>query len=137
MFSYIDLVRAEIALEVGERFGVAIEDAETDAWRTLGDVARSVVGHAGGTATEAAVLGWVRKLIADGYGVSAELTPDEEVFGDHDRMTSWFGAVPYPHHLGDRWFAKQRGKPPDHSAEPSDPGAGSGGPCAPPERSWP
>jgi hypothetical protein len=92
MFSYVDLVRIEIALEVGERFGVTIPDEETDGWRTLGDVARLVVQRAGAATTEREVFDWVRALIADGYGVAAALMPDEEVFGDYDRMTSWFMA---------------------------------------------
>jgi hypothetical protein len=116
VFSYIDLVRAEIALEVGERFGVNIPDEETDGWRSLGDMARSVVARAGVAATEAEVFGWVRGLIADGYGVTAELTPAEEVFADYDRMTAWFAATPYPRCLGDRWYARQRGK---HAGDPN------------------
>ena len=119
MFSYVDLVRAEIAIEVGEQFGVTIPEQETDRWRTLGDVARSVVQLAGEKTTEPEVLEWVHALIADGYGVEAALTPDEEVFGDYDRMTSWF-AAPSPHHLGDRWFARQRA---GHSGDPAEPGA--------------
>src|SRR5438105_1763126 len=59
VFSYIDLVRVEIAMEVGERFGVAIPDEETDRWRSLGDVARSVVARASGAASEAEIFGWV------------------------------------------------------------------------------
>lgn len=113
MFSYADLVRAEIALEVGDRFGVAIPDEEVEGWRSLGDVARSVVAQAGGAANEAEVFGWVRSLVADGYGVPAELTPDEAVFTDYDRMIGWFMASPYPHGLGERCFARQRDAVPD------------------------
>ncbi|MEZ6142223.1 MAG: acyl carrier protein [Zavarzinella sp.] len=108
MFSYVDLVRTEIALEVGEHFGIAIPKEETDGWRSLGDIARSVVARAGGAGTETEVFGWIRGLVADGYGVTAELTPDEPVLADYDRMTGWFMAAPYPHHLGDRWFVRQR-----------------------------
>ncbi len=107
MFSHVDLVRIEIALEVGERFGVTISDEETDGWRTLGDVARSVVGHADGTATEPEVFDWVRTLIVEGYGdtEAANLTADSDVFSDYDRATAWFGSAPYPHGLEDRCFA--------------------------------
>ena len=119
MFSYVDLVRAEIAIEVGDQFGVTIPEGETDRWRTLGDVSRSVVRHAGGKTTEPDVFAWVRALIADGYGVAA-VTPDEGVFGDYDRMTSWFMAAPYPHRLGDRWFARQRSERHGDPAEPGD-----------------
>ena len=80
MFSYVDLVRTEISLEVGKRFGVTIPEEETDGWRSLGDVARSVVGHACAKATEAEVFDWVRTLIVEGYGVSTELTPEGDVF---------------------------------------------------------
>ena len=72
MFSYVDLVRVEIALEAEEQFGVTIPDEETDGWRTLGDAARSVAGRAGGAATEAEVFDWLRTLIAEGYGVAEE-----------------------------------------------------------------
>lgn len=108
MFSYVDLVRVEIALELGERFGVTISDEETDGWQTLGDVARSVVVRADGTATESEVFEWVRTLIVEGYGdtEAAALTADSDVFSDYDRATAWFGAKPYPHRLADRWFAK-------------------------------
>ena len=34
MFSYINLVRVEIALEVGERFNVTIQDEETEGWQS-------------------------------------------------------------------------------------------------------
>ncbi len=121
MFSYVDLVRVEIALEVGERFGVTIPDEEADGWRSLGDIARSVAARTGGAATEAEVFGWVRGLIADGYGVPVELTPDEPVFADYDRMTGWFMAPPYPRRLGDRWFARQVGAPTD--APDAEPGS--------------
>jgi hypothetical protein len=110
MFSYVDLVRGEIAMEVGERFGVTIPDEETDRWRTLGDVARSVAERAGGTVTEANVFHWVRTLIIEGYGVTTELTPEGDAFGDYDRAIAWFMAPPYPHHLADRVFAKHREK---------------------------
>ena len=104
MFSYIDLVRMEIALNVGERFGVDVSE-ESDGWRTLGDIARSVVGRAGGTATELEVICWVRTLIVEGYGVTTELTPEGDVFGNYDRATAWFFAAPYPLGLSDRYFA--------------------------------
>jgi hypothetical protein len=119
-FSCIDLVRGEIALEVGERFGLEIPDEETDGWRTLGDAARSVVWRVGGKATEAQVFDWLRTLIAEGYGVSTELAPEDDVFGDHDRMTEWFGSPPYPYTLGDRRFAGKKGEP---SGGPAEPGA--------------
>jgi hypothetical protein len=60
VFSYIDLVRVEIALEVGDRFGVDIADEETDGWQSLGDIARAVVARARGAATEAEVFDWIR-----------------------------------------------------------------------------
>lgn len=110
MFSYIDLVRGEIALEVSERFGVDIRDEEADEWRSLGDVARTVAARAGGAESEATGFAWVRRLVAEGYGISDELTPEEPVFADHDRMTRWFMAPPYPHRLGDRWYASGRGR---------------------------
>jgi hypothetical protein len=108
VFSYVDLVRVEIALEAEEQFGVTIPDEETDGWRTLADVALSVAGRAGGKATEAAVFDWLRTLIAEGYGVSAELTPEEDVFSDYDRMVAWFSSHPYPYNLGERWFARNK-----------------------------
>ena len=75
--------------------------------------------RAGGAATEAEVFGWLRKLIADGYGVPTDLTPEEPVFADYDRMTDWFMALPYPHRLGERWFARQQAAPSDNpDAEP-------------------
>lgn len=108
MFSYVDLVRVEIALEIGERFGVTISDEEADGWQTLGDVARSVVSHADGVATESEVFDWVRTLIVEGYGdtEAASLTAESAVFSDYDRATAWFSSAPYPHRLGDRWFAR-------------------------------
>jgi hypothetical protein len=106
MFSYTDLVRAEIAMEIDERFDFPIPDAECNGWRTLGDVARSIAGRAVGTVTEAEAFDWVRTLIAEGYGVSTRFAPEDDVFGDYDRMIAWFGAAPYPHHLGDRLFAR-------------------------------
>jgi hypothetical protein len=118
VFSYMDLVRTEIALEVGERFGVTIPEEEMYSWRALGDVARSVVGQAGRKATEAEVFDWVRTLIVEGYGVSTELTSEGDVFGDYDRATAWFMALPYPYRLGDRWFARRLGTRPDGPAEP-------------------
>jgi hypothetical protein len=115
VFSYVDLVRGEIPLEVGERFGVTIPDEETDGWRTLSDVAQSVVERAGGTATEPEVIDRVRVLLAEGDSASAALKAEDEIFGDYDQAVAWFMAPPYPHRLGDRWFAKRRGGP----AEPS------------------
>jgi hypothetical protein len=107
VFSYADLVRVEIALEVGEQFGVTVSDKEAGDWQTLGDVARSVVSHADGAATESEVFDWVRTLIVEGYGdtAAANLTADSAVFSDYDRATAWFSSTPYPHRLGDRWFA--------------------------------
>ena len=119
MFSYVDLVRVEIAVEVENRFDVTIPEEVTVGWRTLGDVARAVVSQVGGSGSEVEVFDWLRNLIAEGYGVSAELTPDEEVFDDYDRMTSWFMATPYPNHLGDRWFVRQGG---GHSKGPAESG---------------
>jgi hypothetical protein len=118
VFSYVDLVRVEIALEVEERFGVTIPDEETTGWQNLGDVARSVLEHDGGAATEAEVFDWVRTLIVEGYGVTKELTPECDVFGEYDTAVAWFMAPPYPHRLRDRWFAKQRGALPGGPAEP-------------------
>lgn len=91
MFSYIDLVRVEIALEAEEQFNVTIPEPETDGWLTLGDVARSVVGH-GATATETEVVSWVRTLLVEDYGATevAELTAVGDVFSDYDRATAWF-----------------------------------------------
>ena len=92
MFSYVDLVRVEIALAAEERFGAAISDEETDGWLTLGDVARSIVGHAGTTVTESAVVEWVRSLLLEGCGATelAELGPEGDIFSDYDRATTWF-----------------------------------------------
>jgi hypothetical protein len=124
LFSYIDLVRAEIAMEAGDRFSVHITDEETDGWRTLGDAARSVVRGTGGAVTEAQVFDWLRTLIAEGYGVSAELAPEDDLFGDYDRMTAWF-ARPGLHTLGDRRFAK-KGDEPGVAPDPArDVGPGS------------
>jgi hypothetical protein len=109
MFSYIDLVRMEIALAVEKEFGVAIPaDPEIDAWRTLGDVARSIVGRVGVTATEAELVDWVRTLMIEGYGDTelAKMTPESDVFSDYDRATTWFTSKLYPYRLEDRWFAK-------------------------------
>jgi hypothetical protein len=108
MFSYVDLVRVEIAMEIEERFGVTISDEQTDGWLTLGDVARAVVGRAGMTATEAEVVDWVRTLMVEGYGATelTQLTPEGDVFSDYDRATAWFSAAPYPYRLADRWFAR-------------------------------
>jgi hypothetical protein len=113
MFSYVDLVRVEISLELMQQYRGAIPDEEMNGWLTLGDVARSVVGCVGGTMTESEVFDWVRTLMVEGYGATelAEISPDGDVFGDYDRATAWFGAAPYPHHLGDRWFAT---RPPEH-----------------------
>jgi hypothetical protein len=108
VFSYVDLVRGDIALALGERFGVTISDEETDGWQTLGDVARSVVSHADGAASESEVFDWVRTLIVEGYGdtEATKLKADCDVFSDYDRATAWFGSPPYPHSLADRWFAR-------------------------------
>jgi hypothetical protein len=80
MFSYVDLVRVEIAMEASEQFGVTIPDEETDGWRTLGDVAVCVVGRADGTATESEVFEWVRTFIVEGYGDTevAKLTAESD-----------------------------------------------------------
>jgi hypothetical protein len=95
LFSYIDLVRLAIALEVGERFGVDIAREEFETWRTLGDVARSVVARDGGTATEAQVFEWLRARIVEDCGATelAELTADGDVFSDYDRATAWFNTL--------------------------------------------
>ncbi len=92
MFSYIDLVRVEIAMDAEEWFGVTIPEEETDGWRSLGDVAQSVVRRGGGRATEEEVFNWLRTLLVEAYGVSMELTPEGDVFGDYDRVTAWFFA---------------------------------------------
>jgi hypothetical protein len=105
VFSYVDLVRAEIGIEAEVYFGLTIPEAEWDGWRTLGDVARSVSRRAAGT-SEAEVFAWLCVLIAEGYGVSAPTSPDAEVFGDADRAAAWFSRPPYPRRLGDRFFAK-------------------------------
>jgi hypothetical protein len=119
VFSYADLVRTEVALEAEEEFGVTITDEELGGWRSLGDAARSVAGRAAGTVTEEAVFDWLRTLIEEGYGVSAELTPEEEMFSDYDRMIGWFFSSPYPHHLGGRLYARNKGK---HPRGPTDAG---------------
>ncbi len=90
MFSYVDLVRVEIALDAEAQFGVSISDEETDDWHTLGDIARMIVDRNSGKATEAEVFDWLRTLMAETYGVSMELTPDGNVFGDYDQVTGWF-----------------------------------------------
>ena len=120
MFSHVDLVRVEIALDAEVRFDITIPEVETDDWRTLGDVARTVAGHAGGRTTEAEAFAWVRALMAEAYGVSMELTPEGDVFGDYDRVTAWFFA---------RNRSDRRGP-----AELGDVGGG-GGPDVPPEQS--
>lgn len=91
MFSYVDLVRMELALEVEQRFNTSIPDSELDEWLTLGDVARSVVGHVA-TATEAEVVNWVRTFLVEDYGATevAHLTAADDVFSDYDRATAWF-----------------------------------------------
>lgn len=110
MFSYVSLVRMEIALEAEKQFAVTISDAEIDEWLTLGDLARSIVGHAGNSVTEAEAVNWVRTLIVEGYGDSeaVSLTADDEVFSDYERATAWFHAPPYPRHLEERWFATNK-----------------------------
>jgi len=108
LFSYIDLVRGEIAFEVEVRFGIVISDEDTDRWRTLGDVARLVVGRAAGVVTEAEVVDWVRVLISEGYGSTTAWTAEDEVFGNYDQVIAWFMAPPYPSRLGDRFFARQQ-----------------------------
>ena len=100
MFSYVDLVRVEIALDAEVRFDITIPEIETDGWRTLGDVVRSVAGHAGGRPTEADAFAWVRALMTEAYGVSMELTPEGDVFGDYDRVTAWFFARNRSGHCG-------------------------------------
>lgn len=107
MFSYVDLVRVEIAMEAETHFNITIPEAEMDRWRTLGDVARSVVSRSEVPATEPFVFEWVRKLIVEGYGdtEAEKLTADSDAFGDYDRATTWFSSRPYPTRLGDRWFA--------------------------------
>ena len=92
MFSYVDLVRLEIALDAERRFGVTIADEETGGWLTLGDVARLVAGRTGGRVAEAEVFDYVRTLMTEAYGVSIELTPEGDVFEDYDRVTGWFFA---------------------------------------------
>ena len=92
VFSYVDLVRGEIAMDAEERFGVTISDEETDGWRTLGDIARTVAGRAGGRATEAEVFDWARTVMVEAYGVLTELRPESDVFGDYDQVTAWFFA---------------------------------------------
>src|SRR5262245_34956847 len=108
MFSYVDLVRAEIACEIEERFGGNIPDLIQDRWWTLGDAARSVVGCASSPVSELEALDWIRTLIADGYGVLSELAQEEPVFRDYDRVTDWFMAPPLGYRLGDRWFARSQ-----------------------------
>ena len=109
MFSYVDLVRAEIAVEVGNRFSVTIPDGETDDWRTLKDVARSVIDLSNDNAIEREVVQWVQTLLVEGYDVPKEiLTADADIFGDADQAASWFSAAPYPHSLRDRYFVKRR-----------------------------
>ena len=92
MFSYVDLVRVEIAMDAEERFDITIPEEETDGWQTFGDLARSVAGHANGRVTEAEAFDWVCTLMTKVYGVSMELTPDDDVFGNYDRVTGWFFA---------------------------------------------
>ena len=106
MFSYVDLVRAEIALDAEERFGITIPDEETDNWLVLGDVARTVAGRAGALATEAEIVDWVRTLLVECYGARElmEVGPEVDVFSDYDRATAWF-------------FARGRGGDPGSSAE--------------------
>lgn len=99
MFSYVDLVRVEIAMDAEERFDITISEEETDDWRTLGDVARIVAGRTGGKTAEAEVFDWLRTLMTESYGVVMELTPEGDVFGDYDRVTAWF-------------FARKRGEHP-------------------------
>jgi hypothetical protein len=95
VFSYIDLVRLTIALDVEEQFGAAIADEEMDAWRTLGDVARSVVARASKATTEEQVFEWVRMRIVEVCGATelAGLDADGDVFSDYDRSTAWFMAL--------------------------------------------
>ena len=92
MFSYVDLVRAEIAMDAEERFAVTIPDEDRDGWRTLSDVVQSVVRHASGTAAERDVFNWVRTLMVEAYKVTMELTRESDVFSDYDRATAWFFA---------------------------------------------
>lgn len=101
MFSYIDLVRSETALDAGLRFDITISDEETDHWRTLGDLARTVAKHSGGRVTESEAFDWARKHMAEVYGASAEVTEDSDVFGDYDRVTKWFFARRLGHNIAD------------------------------------
>jgi hypothetical protein len=92
VFSYVDLVRVEIAMDVEERFDITIPDDEAVGWQTLGDVARSVAVRGGGRKAEKNAFDWARKLMKEAYGVSMELTPECDVFSDYDQVTAWFAA---------------------------------------------
>jgi hypothetical protein len=119
MFSYVDLVRAEIGMEAETRFDVTIPEPEMNTWLTLGDVARSIVGRAGPRTMEVEAVNWVRTLIVEGYGATevADLPAAGDVFSDYDRAWAWFLAPPYPSGPADRCFAGEQGKHPGGSTE--------------------
>ncbi len=115
MFSYVDLVQTEIALEVEERYEVTFTDEEIVGWQTLGDISLAVVAKSTIPTTETEVFGWVRDLILEGYGIKDELTPEEPVFADYDRMVRWFMTPPVGSNLSDRLFAKRQPEQPNTS----------------------
>jgi hypothetical protein len=100
VFSYVDLVRVEIAMDAEERFGVTITDAETDDWQTLGDIARLVAGRSGGRAPEAEVFDWVSTLMREAYGATIDLTPEGDVFADYEQVIEWFMSRKRPKRSG-------------------------------------
>lgn len=115
MFSYVNLVQTDIALEVEERFEVTFTDEEIEGWQTLDEISRSVVEKSNKPTTEAEVFSWLRDLILEGYGIREELTPEEPVFADYDRMVRWFMNPPVGSNLSDRLFAKQQPEHPNTS----------------------
>jgi hypothetical protein len=89
-----DIVRAQIAIALGDSYAIDVPDADMDRWETVGDVVRSVVGHTERhlwepPLTEAEALAAVRQLLPDEWQIPPEqVTAEAPLFGDPLRLAS-------------------------------------------------
>ena len=93
-----DLRRLEIAIALAELYEASVPDEDMWAWKTLGDVVRSMIAHTERQPwepplTEDEVWPKVQQLVADGWYIRPEeLAPETPLFSGPLRLDDrgWF-----------------------------------------------
>jgi hypothetical protein len=82
-----DLARLEIAYEIEDQFGVRFTDADVSAWRTVGDLHRSILARSAAAGDNCEDWARLQRLPSESYGVPAEwVVAEAALFGEPLRL---------------------------------------------------